>query len=310
MLTFFSIPKPFVGHTGVIQENAIRSWVSCIPEAEIILFGDEIGTAEITERYGCRHITSIRCNESGTPYLSDAFEKVQKLAKFDTICYVNGDIFFLSGIFPALSMITYPNFLMVGRRTNLDVTNLIDLQDPQEVNSLRECVLRDGKLDKPWAMDYFIFPRGLIRDMPRFVVGRAGWDNWMIWYHVKYLRIPVIDATEMVMAIHQRHDYQHIKKGSGDQWEGEESEINRRIMGGWEKRYFSILDASHRFNKSGMIIEKKRGNFWSTTDMKRLVTSIIPYPILNTARIFYHEIIKSNIIKKGFALFTFFYLKK
>jgi len=37
MLTLFTIPKAFQGHTGVIQRNAIRSWTLLRPECEIIL---------------------------------------------------------------------------------------------------------------------------------------------------------------------------------------------------------------------------------------------------------------------------------
>ena len=32
MLTIFTIPKPFVGHIGVIQRNAIISWLNLSPK--------------------------------------------------------------------------------------------------------------------------------------------------------------------------------------------------------------------------------------------------------------------------------------
>jgi len=46
MITFFTTPKPFRGHIGVIQRNAIESWKRIHPSAEVILFGDEEGAAE------------------------------------------------------------------------------------------------------------------------------------------------------------------------------------------------------------------------------------------------------------------------
>ena len=46
MLTIFSIPKPFIGHVGVIQMNALRSWTFLDPKCEIVIFGDEPGIAE------------------------------------------------------------------------------------------------------------------------------------------------------------------------------------------------------------------------------------------------------------------------
>jgi len=39
MLTLFTVPKAFVGHIGLIQRNAIRSWQACVPDAQIMLFG-------------------------------------------------------------------------------------------------------------------------------------------------------------------------------------------------------------------------------------------------------------------------------
>ena len=46
MLSMFALPKPFKGHIGVIQRNAIASWARLPSKPEIILFGDEEGTAQ------------------------------------------------------------------------------------------------------------------------------------------------------------------------------------------------------------------------------------------------------------------------
>jgi hypothetical protein len=43
MITFFTTPKPFCGHIGVIQRNAIESWKRIRPSVEVIPFGDEEG---------------------------------------------------------------------------------------------------------------------------------------------------------------------------------------------------------------------------------------------------------------------------
>jgi hypothetical protein len=50
------------------------------------------------------------------------------------------------------------------------------------------------------------------KNLPDLAVGRAWWDNWMI-YNAKRHGIPVIDATKMVLAVHQNHDYSHCKGG-------------------------------------------------------------------------------------------------
>ena len=55
MLTLFSTPKPFRGHIGVIQRNALKSWTLLHPDVEIILFGDDEGTADICRELGLQH---------------------------------------------------------------------------------------------------------------------------------------------------------------------------------------------------------------------------------------------------------------
>ena len=92
MLTIFALPKPFKGHFGLIQRNAISQWARLRPRPEIILFGNEEGTAEIAQEFGLRHVSEIRRNQYGTPLLSDLFEKAQTLAGCNTLCYVNADI--------------------------------------------------------------------------------------------------------------------------------------------------------------------------------------------------------------------------
>lgn len=56
VFTLFTIPKAFADHIGVIQRNAIGSWARLQrenqPRPEIILFGNDPGTAEISRELG------------------------------------------------------------------------------------------------------------------------------------------------------------------------------------------------------------------------------------------------------------------
>src|SRR6202023_3325328 len=91
MLTVFSIPKAFVGHIGVIQRNAIRSWRMLHPEIEIILFGSDEGTAEVAREFGIRHEPNVERNEFRTILVHSAFAKAQSMARHEVVCYVNCD---------------------------------------------------------------------------------------------------------------------------------------------------------------------------------------------------------------------------
>ena len=74
MITLFTLPKPFVGHIGMIQRNAIQSWTRLHPDIDILMFGSEQGTAEIAAEFGIRHFPDVDVNEYGTPRMSGYFQ--------------------------------------------------------------------------------------------------------------------------------------------------------------------------------------------------------------------------------------------
>ena len=54
----------------------------------------------------------------------------------------------------------------------------------------------EGKRRGAAAMDWFVFPAGLFGEVPPFAVGRAGFDNWLVW-KARQVGI-VVDATHDV----------------------------------------------------------------------------------------------------------------
>ena len=105
MLTIFTIPKPFCGHIGVIQTNAIRSWIALSPACEVILFSDDEGTAEVAAQSGIQHIPHVERNEYGTPLLDSVFSIAQDTAGHQLMCYVNADIILMSDFLTAIRQI-------------------------------------------------------------------------------------------------------------------------------------------------------------------------------------------------------------
>ena len=85
---------------------------------------------------------------------------------------------------------------------------------------------RDG-----WWIDYFLFSRGLYgNEMPAFVIGTVRWDNWLLVEGLD-LKLPVVDASQAVLAVHQNHDYNYHPQGKKGVWEGEESKRNLAVGG-------------------------------------------------------------------------------
>jgi hypothetical protein len=246
VITVFALPKAFQGHFGVIQRNAITSWTRLSPRPEIILFGNELGTAEIARQLGLRHVPGVRRSEYGTPLVNDLFEKAQDLATFSTLCYVNADILLLSDFMKAVERVASwrDRFLMVGRRTNLDLGQFLVSESPDWESRLRILVSEQGILGPPYAIDYFVFTRSLYRSIPDLAIGRTAWDNWLVW-SARTSKAPVVDASAVVSVIHQNHDYANHPKGEAGVKFGEEAKRNRKLVGAREGD-FSVHDATHK----------------------------------------------------------------
>ena len=252
MLTIFTVPKPFDGHIGIIQRNAIQSWRRLRPACQILLCGDEAGTAEAAAALDADRIPAVERNEFGTPLLSSVFAAVETRAAHDLLCYVNADILLLPDFADAARRAAAwkPRFLMVGQRWDLDVTEPLAFGEKDWERDLRARVERRGALHPPSGSDYFVYPRAALGALPPFAVGRPGWDNWMI-YHARGRKMPVVDATGSTLVIHQNHAYGHVKQGTGLAWEGPEGDRNLELIGGNE-RIFTLVDATHRLTRAGI----------------------------------------------------------
>jgi len=238
MLTIFSIPKPFRDHIKVIQTNAIHSWMALRPACEVILFGDEEGTAETASKLGIRHIPDVGRNEYGTPLVNFPFDLVQEIGSYPLMCFVNADIILMSDFLKAVNQIEKRAFLLVGQRWDIDLPELLDFSQPDWEAKLQSRVKKMGALHGISGIDYFVFTKGLYRNIPPFAIGRPGWDNWMI-YHARSLRVPVIDITRAVTVVHPSHAG-HTDYIGGEEafWEGPEAQRNISLLG----------DKSHAFS--------------------------------------------------------------
>jgi len=231
MFTLFTMPKEFRGHFGKIQRNAILSWTRIHPRPEIILFGNEKGIAELAQEAGLRHVREVARNDYGTPLISDLFAKAQSLAAHEVLCYVNADIILPRQFGLAVQRVASwkSRFLMVGNRFNV-VLDQPEIYDSAEQESRLIALVKSQNLPVwPGALDYFVFPRGQFTDIPPFAIGRGTWDNWFLWKS-RSVGIPLIDATPVVLAIHQNHEYSYgIKPGEKWIWDGEEVKRNTQL---------------------------------------------------------------------------------
>ncbi len=231
MVTIFAVPKPFQGHVGRIQRNAIRSWKRLGSDVQITLCGDEPGIAEVALEFAVDHIPDIETNEFGTPLLHSAFRQAQDAARHDILCYANADLIFFPDLIEAIVRVSSAKrrFLLVGRSWDLDVEEeLVPLDERCEAD-LRRRVAAEGAARGLYWIDFFVFRRHSIGPLPPFTVGRPGWDNWMIW-RARKLRFAVVDISPSMLVIHQKHDYAHVKGATGYRWRGPEGDANKAFL--------------------------------------------------------------------------------
>lgn len=247
MITIFTIPKPFLGCNRVIQRNAIQSWQQSVDNCEIILFGDDDGVKETAEEFGLKWMGNVEKTDFGTPLLNSVFEIAQEKSKYNTLSYVNADIIFFPGIVNAIKKVKFPHFLICGRRWDLDILHEIDFTNKKWDNLLHTMLISQGKKHGLSGMDYFIFPKKTIT-MPAFAVGRQGWDTWLI-YSMRSKKIPVIDASDSVLIVHQNHDYSHSRFGTKKRVGGPELDYNIKIAGGFSNM-LTLRDADWQLTKN------------------------------------------------------------
>lgn len=243
LLTIFTAPKPFLDpHIALIQRNAIRSWLHLGEDVEVLLIGDEPGLTDIAAELRIVHLPQVQRNKWGTPLVSSIFELASCNSCSPLLAYVNADILLMPDFVEVARTVSSQaeQFLIVGQRWDLPIRRELDFGEGW-VRQLRAEVRVRGKLHQASGSDYFIFPSQMFTDMPDFAIGRAGWDNWMI-FRARQQGIVVVDATPSLMVIHQEHGYAHLPNNR-PHYDLEESSQNM-IMAGGRLAMYTILDTN------------------------------------------------------------------
>ncbi len=245
LITLFSAPKPFTDpHIAMIQRNAIQSW-TLLPDVEVILLGEETGLAETAKEFGVKHIPNVTWNEAGVPLISSMFQFARENSNSDLLCIINTDMILMSDFVEAAKQAVKlkDKFVLLSQRWDFDITKPIDFSNGWE-EKLRNTVDGSGSLHRPAGSDFFLFPKPCYTYIPNFTIGRAGWDNWMI-YKARVEGWAVIDCTRSIMIVHQNHDYSHLPDGK-PHYELPETNENIRLAGGQANIRYTILDSTHQ----------------------------------------------------------------
>lgn len=259
MLTLFSAPKSFDDpHIAMIQRNAIRSWKALDEGCEVLLFGNEPGLMEAAAEMEVRLLPLEDRSPSGAPLVDELFQRAKEATAHPTMCYLNADIILLRDFLPSVQEVyrIFPDFLVVGNRWDLDIDHDMNF-DKQGLDALHAELAARGRPHPPAGSDYFVFKRHQFGDIPEFALGRAGWDNWMM-YKARREGIPLVDASSTITVVHQNHDYAHLPDGE-PHYRHPESMHNIHLAGGQEAM-FRLRDADWKLTPDGL--RKKRFQEW------------------------------------------------
>ena len=135
---------------------------------------------------------------------------------------------------------------MMGRRWDTNITEPWDFNQAEWDRELRSVALSTGRLNGPSWVDYFCFSRDLYYGkMPPFLIGRDGWDPWLIWF-ARNSEVPLVDVSRAVIAVHQNHDYAYLKRGPAAIHKEKEISYNLNLGNGTGWHYYAANAATRQ----------------------------------------------------------------
>lgn len=263
MITLLTTTKDFSEHSGIIQLNAIKSWLSSKFPLEIIIFGRSKGVEKLPSDSRLKIIDKIKQSENGPPFVNHMFAEANNLTHNPVLCYVNADILLPDKFFQTVSILhkkLHKNYLLVGERIDSDVTAELNFITNWETDFVNE-YKKSFKIHPPHGSDIFVFPRGQyhLGNMPDLLVGRGAWDNWMIFDGLKN-KIKVVDISNTVRVYHQNHDYSHKKIYRADYLDPEVI-FNLKNISKGTSGLFNLLACNYVYEKARLKKNYSRGEW-------------------------------------------------
>lgn len=274
-ITLVTTCKPFKGIDSTLQSNAIASWRAL--GFHVLILGDEPGVEEICGQLRCEQVSSVRKSEKNLPFVGSIFSIAESQAPTPYYAYLNSDIMLDRNAVPSLERFldisdTLGNFLLTTRRKNIPLCELLDYQDGSAFHVLDRLDRAYGTWDHPYAIDFFLVNKGWLREIPDLLIGRAGWDNWML-HNARENGVSVIDASASFCLFHPLHGYKTVDQSGQDNRMNSESMQNKTIIG---KISNSIENsATHLFGPDGVARIEDCPSAQYPVDMARLFVADI-----------------------------------
>lgn len=269
-ITFFTTCKPFKSEAAIHQENALLSWSKLgVPT---LILGQDAGSEEIAAKFNFTYIPHLKTNSQGLPFVSSVFETALSNTTTPFLAYLNSDILCTPSTLEAIEKLIAldnlpPNFLYVTRRINIPLQGHLPC-DNTWYHTVKDLGEKYGTWDNSNAIDVFLFNREWLHNIPDFTIGRAGWDNWMLW-NATQKGASIIDGSLGSAVFHPLHGYESLQNSVADVFVGEDAHHNRALS---QNKTNSIEDTcTHYFDGSKI--------FAISDDNREQYTSLFPVDI-------------------------------
>lgn len=237
-MRIYTYPRPFEGLFKDTQYNAIMSWMQ-LP-VEVVLMGDDDSVLEFASEHGLRCL-QVETNSIGTPLVPSIFKTAEKDSE-DKFVFINSDIILFPSFYRSAKECyrKYDCCLGIGQRTDMNIKERVDFSDGWE-DRLWVRVKNHGRLHQHWGIDYFVVKGHIWDEIPWFYLGRYAYDNWLVATAIKN-DVPVIDMTEVVLAVHQNHPRDYNREEEGKQ----EVHHNRSLFAKLGKPLAGVAHATYK----------------------------------------------------------------
>ena len=200
----------------------------------------------------------VESNEFDVPYIEALYRYAYRVYPYAaTYTYVNSDILLNLSLYHTIEYISKrlkgQPFMVVGRRVDVVWKN----QVVDHAFNFEEAI-RSGNQSRLDAIDYFITTRNAMdwNKIPKFVIGRPAYDNWLVNYAMQSDRVVLIDASKTIDAIHQSF------RAGLDHWESmsnvEDRDYNRRLGHGSYKVGYISITSCQTYRVSSSLIKLTR----------------------------------------------------
>jgi hypothetical protein len=215
-ITFITAFRKFRSPFDMIQHSAMYSWkVNGIP---VIAPTNEVDTKGACDAYD--NITLIdgvkRGREIGfptqSPIVPDLIAKALPVADTTMVAYINSDIIitenFAEKIQQMIDKYGYDIFT-AGSRNEIDLIGYANTPETYKKVLEQEREVYDDSTSSDLFIASKFTWRKIIKDMPEYILGRWGWDNYL---HMmgEVLKLKKYNCSDVLPILHCKHTFHHI----------------------------------------------------------------------------------------------------